>query len=233
MEAPPLSPIFSASAKSTVSTIRRISAPLLLLSGVAVLGYAGYRYGTMLSEQRHLQAVWQLQQIRNHSAGKHSAAALHDASLTRISIPSIRLTAVIVEGTDDSALLIGPGHLSGTAQPGEAGNSVVSAHRDTFFRNIANLSPGDPIVVERDGRTFIYEVAEFKIVKPTDVSVAANTGDNRLTLVTCDPAIYFGPAPQRLVVISKLVSPATPPGVEVAKAAGKRRPSHIREKRAN
>ena len=94
--------------------------------------------------------------------------------------------------------------MTGTAEPGEPGNAVVSAHRDTFFRNITDLTPGDHILIERDGRIFTYAVEGFKIVKPNDLSVTAPTSDNRLTLITCDPAYYPGPAPQRLVVISKL-----------------------------
>jgi len=207
-----------------VRAIRKLLAPLLLLSGVASLGYAGYQYGAMLFEQRRLQSLWELQQ-GSRTADHRSRVAAHSTGLTRISIPSIHLSAVIVEGTDPSSLMIGPGHLAGSALPGEAGNSVVSAHRDTFFRNIANLNPGDQIVIERDGLSFTYVVAEFRIVKPTDVSVAMHTNDSRLTLVTCDPAIYFGAAPQRLVVISKLVSSAP---VE----AKKLNPTHGRVKQA-
>ena len=83
--------------------------------------------------------------------------------------------------------------------------------------SITNLNPGDRILIERDGRIFTYAVEGLKIVKANDLSVAAPTGDNRLTLITCDPAYYPGPAPQRLVVISKLVSqlPAQRRGIEV------------------
>jgi LPXTG-site transpeptidase (sortase) family protein len=204
---------------SSSGGIRRHLAPLLLFSGVAVLGYVGFQYGAMLFEQRHLQALWREQQRTNRSVAPRSLVVRHESSLTRISIPSIQLSAVIVEGTDSFSLLLGPGHLIGTAQPGDPGNSVVSAHRDTFFRKIVNLRQGDHILVERDGRTFTYVVEGFSIVKPGDISVAAPTRDNRLTLITCDPAYYAGPAPQRLVVTSKLL--ATPdavlPGIEVSK----------------
>jgi sortase (surface protein transpeptidase) len=117
---------------------RRGFAALLLFSGVAVLGYAGFQYGAMLIEQRHLQALWRQQQ-RMYSAFGHRSAVLHENSLTRLTIPAIQLSAVIVEGTDPLSLLIGPGHLTGTALPGQTGNAVVSAHRETFFRNIMDL----------------------------------------------------------------------------------------------
>jgi sortase A len=183
-----------------------LAAPLLLFSGIAVLGYAGEQYGAMLLEQRRLEARWREQQNQVARATRLA----NGAELTRITIPRIDLSAVIVEGTDPMSLLLGPGHLIGTPQPGESGNAVVSAHRDTFFRRITSLAPGDSIVVEREGRNFTYVVEGFRIVPPDDTSVTAGSSDDRLTLITCDPAYYPGPAPQRLVVISKLVEPAAP-----------------------
>jgi sortase A len=167
----------------------------------------------MFFEQRHLQRLWLEQQGTprdNARKTKQLSQERGESGLTRITIPSIELSAVIVEGTDGLSLMIGPGHLTGTALPGEPGNAVLSAHRETFFRNIAQLGAGDRILVERDGQTFTYVVEGFRIVKATDLSVAAPTSDSRLTLVTCDPAHYPGVAPQRLVVVSKLLAPPTP-----------------------
>ncbi len=222
-----MSPLIPARANARLRAVRRYVAPLLLFSGIAVLGYVGFQYGTMLYEQHHLQELWGDQQKVSNGNGHRSE--VEDRGLTRIRIPSIDLSAVIVEGTDMYSLLIGPGHLTGTARPGNHGNAVISAHRDTFFHSIRKVVPGDRILIDRGGRTFTYVVEGFRIVKPSDVSVAAPTSDNRLTLITCDPAYYFGPAPQRLVVISKLVSPEpAPPSV-----ADSRQPQpHIRVKRA-
>jgi sortase A len=208
-----LSPLIPARANAGLRAVGRYFAPLLLFSGIAVLGYVGFEYGAMIYEQRHLQELWGEQQKVSHETVHRSAMEV--GGLTRIRIPSIDLSAVIVEGTDVYSLLIGPGHLTGTALPGDPGNAVISAHRDTFFRHIRKLVPGDRILIERGGRTFTYAVEDFRIVKPNDISVAAPTNDNRLTLITCDPAYYPGPAPQRLVVLSKLVSPesASPPSV--------------------
>jgi LPXTG-site transpeptidase (sortase) family protein len=211
-----LSPLIPARANSKLKVIGRHLGPLLLSSGIAILGYAGFQYGAMIYEQRQLQTRWREQQQRAEE--QHSRAALRESNLARISIPSIQLSAIIVEGTDQASLLMGPGHLIGTAEPGEPGNAVVSAHRDTFFRKIMNLTPGTTVLIERGGRIFTYAVEGMKIVKANDRSVAAPTSDNRLTLVTCDPAYYPGPAPQRLVVFSKLVSaPAPSPSVAALK----------------
>ena len=60
-------------------------------------------------------------------------------------------------------------------------------------------------MVERSGRRFRYEVTGKQIVEPTDMAVVGATPDPQLTLLTCYPTYYIGPAPQRLVVFSKLV----------------------------
>ena len=96
-----------------------------------------------------------------------------------------------------------------TAMPGEPGNAVITGHRDTFFRHIYELQKGDEIVVRRNGQTFKYQVTGKKIVKPEDVSVLKQTKDAQLTLITCYPTYYIGPAPERLVVFSKLVEGGT------------------------
>jgi sortase A len=221
---PTLSPFLPVRAGSALKVVRRSFAPLLLFSGVALLGYAGFQYGAMLLEQRHLQALWRDQQKSRSAVNRRSSVSLAESGLTRITIPSIDFSAVIVEGTDLYAMMIGPGHLVGTAEPGEPGNSVVSAHRDTFFRNIMKLSQGDSIFVERNGQTYNYIVEGMRIVKPTDISVIAPTSDNRLTLITCDPAYYPGPAPQRLVVVGKLAAaPAVPPSALGTQSASAKR----------
>jgi len=208
--------------RSTLKNIRHRLAPALFFVGVAILGYVGVQYGIMVVEQRHLQALWRAQQGNDRKIEHRSSVALRDGSLSRLTIPAIDVSAVIVEGTDPLSLMIGPGHMTGTALPGDSGNVVVSAHRETFLRKIMDLKQGDHILVERDGQTFTYEIEEFRIVKPDDISVAAPTKDNRLTLITCDPAYNAGPAPQRLVVISRLlVKPpaSTSPALQAEKSS--------------
>lgn len=181
------------------SELRRIIPASMMVIGAAILFYVGTQYWTMYSEQRRLAQEWEQQQ--SSSKDESTAGAEH---LTRISIPKINLNAVVVEGTSHKALLRGPGHLTHTPAPGETGNSVISAHRDTFFRHIYELNKGDLIDIQRNGRSYVYEVTGKKIVDPTDLSVLRQSSDSRLTLITCYPTYFIGPAPERLVVFTKL-----------------------------
>jgi sortase A len=176
---------------------------VLMLLGAVILFYVGSQYWTMYAEQRRLAQEWEQQQ---HLAS-HNPALVQDG-LTRMSIPRINLNAVVVEGTSHKALLRGPGHLSDTPAPGDPGNSVISAHRDTFFRHIYELSKGDVVNIQRNGRSYNYEVTGKKVVDPSDLSVLKPSPDARLTLITCYPTYFIGPAPERLVVFTKLMESA-------------------------
>jgi sortase A len=128
-----------------------------------------------------------------------------------LSIPKVRLKAAILEGTDSKSLLLAPGHLASSVLPGESGNAVIAGHRDTFFRHIHELESGDDILITRGGHQFHYIVTEKFIVDPQNLSVTRPTPDGRLTLVTCYPTYYIGPAPKRLIVVASLL-----PGYDVA-----------------
>ena len=185
--------------------VRAILPLLFLIAGAGLLLYVGVEYGTMLSEQHRLEQRFAMQNLPPALRQASAPSTDPDDVLTRVTAPAIGLDAIVVEGTTRDDLLVGPGHMKDTALPGENGNVVITGHRDTFFRHIYELNKGDEILVERNGQTFHYEVTGKKIVQPTDLSVAKPTSDARLTLITCYPTYYIGPAPERLVVFARLV----------------------------
>jgi len=180
--------------------LRRHLGLVLTIIGVFTLGFVGSEYYGMWREQKRLTEEWEQQQKPSPNA----AARPVGDGLTRVAIPKIDLDAIVVEGAGRKQLKLGPGRIKTSALPGEVGNSVITAHRDTFFRNIYQLTKGDDILIRRNGEVFTYKVTGKKIVKPTDVSVLKATPDAQLTLITCYPTYFIGPAPERLVIFSKL-----------------------------
>jgi sortase A len=184
---------------------RNIIPTVLIVIGAVMVIYVASQYGEMYFEQRRMADAWEQEQaIRSEAPTTQQAHAIKDDGMVRLVIPKIDLTSFIVEGTNHKSLLLGPGHMTQTAEPGEIGNSVITGHRDTFFRHIYELEKGDQFFVERGGKRFVYEVTGKKIVEPTDMSVTRPTDDAQVTLITCYPTYYIGPAPKRLVVFSKL-----------------------------
>jgi sortase A len=106
----------------------------------------------------------------------------------------------VLEGDDVAALLLGVGHLPDTPLPWHGGNSVMAAHRDTFFRPLAGIRRNDVIRFSTADTEFEYVVKETMIVGPTDLAVLDPTPSATLTLITCYPFDYVGPAPDRFIV---------------------------------
>ena len=197
--------------------LRRLLSQLFVIAGLGLLTYVLIEYGSMYAGQKQLQHRWAQQ---NSSSLASTPAATSDDGLTRISIPRIALDAVIVEGITYRKLAIAPGHIPGTPAPGEVGNAVISAHRDTFFRHIYELKKGDDVIVRRSGKVYTFTVTGKKITDPDDVSVMKPTQDAQLTLITCYPTYYIGPAPERLVIFAKLAaSPGRASAAAVSTAA--------------
>ncbi len=184
-------------------TTRRVLSLTLLIAGIGLLAYVAAQYADMFRTQQSLETQWQ-RQASALAATKRPLVA-GTLVLTRLQIPRIKLDAIVLEGVTSQQLSKGPGHIEETAVPGETGNAVITAHRDTFFRYIFELDKGDEIRVLRGGQLFRFQVSGKAIVEPDDVSVIQPTPDPQLTLITCYPTYYIGPAPQRLVVFSKLV----------------------------
>ncbi len=134
--------------------------------------------------------------------------------LGRLSIPRLGLTVPVLEGVDDAVLDGGAGRFPETAALGGTGNTALAAHRDTHFRALRQVRAGDLIEVEVPGRTVGYEVTGTRVVGPDAVQVLDDAGDDRLTLVTCHPFDWVGPAPRRFVVVARRVG-VPPAGVTV------------------
>jgi sortase A len=187
--------------KTKYRGMRRRLAFLFTAAGVLLLLYVSSQYWQMYAAQKTLAQEWQQQNAR--PAGN---SASDNDSLVRLTIAKINLDAVIVEGTSHRSLKLGPGHLAGSALPGKSGNSVIVAHRDTFFRHLDELQEGDEINLRRQGEVYRFEVVGRRIVTPTEVSVLRPSPSTQLTLITCYPTHYVGPAPNRLVVVARLMA---------------------------
>jgi sortase A len=144
------------------------------------------------------------------SAPPHSAVTPFPepgALIGRLMIPRLHLHAMVREGTDEDTLDVALGHVRGTALPGGSGNVAIAGHRDTLFRCLRDISKDDLIVFQTIHGSYTYDVETTAIVKPQDVGVLAPGSRSEITLVTCYPFHYVGPAPDRFIVKARLLSP--------------------------
>ena len=124
--------------------------------------------------------------------------------VVRIQIPSIKVDAPIVQGDGWEQLKKGVAQHIGSADPGQDGNVVLSAHNDVYgeiFRYLDRLSPGDQVILYTQQRQYTYIVDRTVLVEPTAVEVMASTGSPTVTLVSCYPYLVDK---QRIVVFARL-----------------------------
>ena len=125
---------------------------------------------------------------------------LEGSPLGRIEIKSIGLVAMLMEGVDGRTLRHAVGHIPDTPLPGQRGNVALAGHRDTFFRGLRNIHTDDEITLVTLNGSNRYRVDSTQVVEPNDIKVLAATAEDSLTLVTCYPFYFVGPAPKRFVV---------------------------------
>jgi sortase A len=131
--------------------------------------------------------------------------ALDPTAIARIEIPRLGVRAIVREGADAKTLSRAVGLVPGTAYPGEAGNMVLAAHRDTFFRPLRRIKVKDRIRLVAPTHVYEYEVQSLRVVEPHETEVLQSRGTEELTLVTCYPFRFVGPAPDRFIVTAKRV----------------------------
>lgn len=123
----------------------------------------------------------------------------------RVEIPRLGLDAAVFHGVDEDILRRAVGHVPGTALPGQGENVGLAGHRDTFFRALRDVRDDDLVILQTPHGERHYRVVETSVVEADAVEVLAPTGAEALTLVTCYPFRWVGPAPRRFVVRAEAV----------------------------
>ena len=139
------------------------------------------------------------------AAPASAPAAAPKPFVARLEIPAIGLSTMAVDGTDETTLRRAVGRIPWTSLPGQPGNVGLAGHRDTDFRGLGRLRQGDRVTLRTAGGIYAYEVEWIRVVKPEHGEVLAAGTHPSLTLVTCYPFRYVGPAPLRYVVRAREV----------------------------
>jgi sortase A len=127
----------------------------------------------------------------------------------RMEIPRLGISVIVAEGTSEATLRRAAGHIAGTKLPGRSGNVGIAGHRDTLFRPLRNVQQGDLITLTTLQGAFHYVVLSTQIVARSDVGVLNSDGREILTLVTCHPFYFVGPAPDRFIVRAERIPGST------------------------
>lgn len=187
-------------------SVRRVAASIMLVMGAVLLTAAAGEVAAAALARDRARSAWDQLTARQAVEAAELAVAPNrslvavrkGAPMARLMIPRLRLDEVVVEGVGDSDLRAGPGHLPGSAMPGDSGNAVISAHRDRHFRSLGALAIGDTVVTETLAGSTRWIVSKRTIVR-RGAPALYSTAEPVLTLTTCWPIQALGAAPERLL----------------------------------
>ena len=181
-------------------------------AAILMLGYVGFvLVDTWIFERRETAALARFVPTEPAASGPVAPTTIGPNGLIgRMEVSRLDVSVVVVEGTSNKSLRRAVGHIAGTALPGQPGNVGIAGHRDTFFRPLRNIQRDDVITLTTSNGEYRYRVVSTKIVSPDNVAVLDSDQDEVLTLVTCYPFYFVGPAPDRFIVRAARMATSSP-----------------------
>jgi len=179
----------------------------LIWAGTVSMSAVAYQARQRVLLERAVSSVEQPE--ANHPPSVGVSSAEFAGSIGRLEIPRIGLSAVVAEGDDEHTLKVAVGHLPDTPLPWQEGNAALAGHRDTFFRPLRHIRVGDDIHLRTRRGDFQYRVTRHAVVDPEELWVLDASSGAALTLITCYPFDFVGPAPRRFVVHAERLTDAS------------------------
>jgi len=173
---------------------------VFLIFGTLALGYAAFVFADSNAYQ-----AFETKKFVQAVAMAEPHILVEGEVIGELQVPRLGLDVIVVQGDSPASLRRAVGHLANSAMPGERGNVALAGHRDTFFRPLRDIQPGDEIRFKARERSFDYRVESIETVGPTDMHVLESSAAHELTLLTCFPFYYVGPAPKRFIVRAREV----------------------------
>jgi LPXTG-site transpeptidase (sortase) family protein len=194
--------------------------PFRIFLGIAFLGLSfaclswsawdwGRREVTQVTAESEFE---KLVEDRAGKSAKRVARKRVSGPVAKLEIARLGVSGIVEEGLDAKTLKNAIGMSLTSAQPGERGNVVLAAHRDTFFAGLRNAKKGDVVVLSTtDGKKHRYRISKTFVVDPSAHWVMNSSPKKKmLTLITCYPFRYVGSAPQRFIVQAEPVDDVKP-----------------------
>jgi len=158
---------------------------ILILTGCWLLMQGSYIHAKAWLAQTLLEDAWS--KIEHGEYQSKPWPWADTWPVARLRVPRLKIDLLVLAGDSGRTLAFGPGHSYASARPGEIGNSVISAHRDTHFAFLNNLQKDDEIIIESVNSTKTYKVHTTQVVHSDRASFIDDETRANLHLVTCYP----------------------------------------------
>jgi sortase A len=192
--------------------IRTVIGVILILAGIVALAYNPYKNYQLGEASEKSQNV--LQHLSKDDVAQNKSepatfnyedvhpitlSAVLDANkdktkinaIGEIAIPELGINLPIINGVSDYNMLRGATTLSSHQQMGVGNYSLASHYSPAqggrlLFSPLVNAKPGMRIYITDMDKIYTYKIESITLVDPTDVHVLDETGENIITLVTCN-----------------------------------------------
>ncbi len=196
--------------RRSAARIIRVTQCVLFSGAFVLLGYCAWVMtdAWRFQQDAQLDLSRQLQETATAVNPPHDPpiqGMIGQGMIGRLDVARLGLSVMVMEGTTARTLRHAAGHVEGTAFPGQNGNIGISGHRDTFFRSLRNIRDNDIITIVTPNGHYRYRVVSTKVVDPANLAVLDSDGTEILTLITCYPFYFVGPAPNRFIVRAQRV----------------------------
>ncbi len=170
----------------------KISKVMLLLSMLfGLIGSTFAGHGVYLNMKANLaqfllQQAWEESRLKGQGVPPWPWADTRP--LARLEFLQQGESYIVLEGSSGRSLAFAPGHLSGSALPGEPGHTIISAHRDTHFSILEQVTQSTVFALETlAGKKHYYRVFDMAIVDTRTEPLLLKPETGFLTLITCYP----------------------------------------------
>ncbi|MGC8120330.1 class GN sortase [Marinobacter sp. VGCF2001] len=164
-----------------------MSRALLLLVGCSatLLVFGLWIPFKALVAQEMLELAWAESQARQSQARPWPWADTWPVA--KLDIPARDVSMMVLEGVHGESLAFGPGRMPASDGPG--GPVILAGHRDTHFRHLQHLEPGDVVKLQgMDSRWRQYQVTATRVVDSSrEILDTRSLARNTLLLITCYP----------------------------------------------
>jgi len=176
---------------------------LLAVLGLEQLGRGAWIHVKARLAQHLLQRAW-----ARTARGEAQARPWPWADtwpVARLRVPAHGVDLIVLSGVSGRTLAFGPGHAPASAAPGTPGTAIVTGHRDTHFRFLERVKPGDEVLVELPGgRPTRLTIEEVSVVDSRTAMIRSEDQAAGLILMTCYPFDAVVPGgPLRYVVTAR------------------------------
>lgn len=144
---------------------------------------------------------------RETSAEGEAVIPVYGSQCAILECKDIDLYVPVYWGSGYELLEQGACQAPASAALGSSGNSVISAHVNTFFRDLNQLEIGDTVTAYTTYGRFTYEVSELIEFDASNKSYIGQKDRDILTLYTCELQL-FGSSSKRVGAVCKLTEKA-------------------------